>query len=475
MFMNMKKTSLALAVTAAFTVVAMPSHATIGGVPGEALLIPFAAQDYGEATGVPINDSENVYTSVIITTPSSVGTDTVLNGYTLPNILDGNEEYNFPAQEAVTVRWTAFDDKSKEIADGTFMMSADDVYLWSPQDANLREYIGYVVFSDDKAKTGEYAATFAMGGNGFMLMEDSCEALGDPDTGLCSSTADDTNFTLPVVPMSDGIDYCMQRGMIPPIPQPATPGTKDNIACSTDSGNAHLAITYMNNVVAERDYSVVNGNGVGHVSPLVAGVRLQAPFTGAADGTGGTFKYSLVNGLFSHYDGNWTHVFWFSDNDSSRVVDPEAIDDDQTRQSCVDIPMPNELHGFVYADDENRIYDLVQGFRLETDNVGSTEFEDACLTDGTPNNCRAICGTGGTGFFGWPDNGFTQAAPGIGIMEYFVPAGPFDTSTGVFFQLMSNINWSGDYNDRDIAMGNNFDVYAGGYQMMLERGKFGKN
>jgi hypothetical protein len=471
MFMNMKKTSLALAVTAAFAVVSMPSHAVVGGVPGEALLIPFAAQDYGEPTGGDINDSENVYTSVIITTPSSVGTDTVLNGYTLPNILDGNDEYNFPDQSSVTVHWTAFDEYSEEIANGTFPMSADDVYLWSPADNNLREYIGYVVFTDDSAKTGASAATFAMGGNAFMLLEDSCEALGDPDVGLCASSADDTNFTLPVVPMSDGIDYCMQRDAIPPTPQPAP-----NLNCYADSvsGEPHMAITYLNNVVAQKAPTVVRGNGVGHVSPLVAGVRMQAPFTGDANGMGGQFQYVLVNGLFSQYDGNWTHVFWFSENDPSRKVDVEALDDDQTRVSCPTIPMPNELNGVVYADDENRVYDLVKGFRLATDNDGDTDFEDACLTtSGTP-NCRAICGTGSAEFFGWPEDGFTQAAPGIGFMEYFLNTGPTDTSTAIFFQLMSNINWSGDYSDNDIAMGNNFDVYAGGYQMMLERGKFGK-
>jgi hypothetical protein len=469
MFMNMKKTSLALAVTAAFSVVAMPSHATVYGVPGEALLIPFAAQDYGEPTGGPINDTSNVYTAVILTTPRSVGTDTVLNGYTLPNVLDGKPVYQFPGSDSVTVHWTAFNDKSVEIENGTFQMSADDVYLWSPEEANLSEYIGYVVFSDDSAIDGTKAATFAMGGNAFMLMEESCEALGEEDVGLCSDESAETNFTLPVVPMSDGIDYCLQRGVIPP-PGPV-PGTLAG-DCANDSGNAHLAIDYKNNVVAQNYPAVGLANRVGHVSPLVAGVRLQAPFTGAADGTGGTFNYTLANGLFSHYDGNWTHVFWFSDNDPNRTVTTVALDDDQTRRSCLPIDMPNELHGVVYADEDNKMYDLIRGFRLATDNDGSTDFEDACLTiDDTP-NCRAICGTGGAGFFGWPDEGFTQDAPGIGFVEYTIPKPQFDTSTAVFFQLMSNIDWSGNYDDQDIAVGRDFDIFAGGYQMMLERGKF---
>ena len=465
--MKLNNTALSLGVSAALVLTAGASYASIRAVPGEALLVPFAAADSGEATGGPVNDRDKIYTAVIINTPGYVGTDTVLDGYTMPNTKDNFTLYSAP--DKMKVHWYAFDDRSKEITDGTFDMTPNDVYLWSPQDNNLREYIGYLVFADDVAKDGTKAATFGMSGNAFMLLEEGCEELGDPDTGLCvdGRRIEDQNLTLPVVPMSDGIDYCQTR----PIGANGAVGE-----CAVDTGKSNLAITYMNNVVAKA-VTRPNGtgskrNGVGHVSPLVAGVRTQAPFSGDADGAGGLYGYYVVNGLFSHYDGNWTHVFWFSENYDAREADPWAYDDEEVAVSCPEIPMPNELHGIVYADEENRVYDLIEGFKLATDNDGDTRFEDACLTAPGSSNCAAICGTGSTGFFGWPDNGFTQAAPGIGIMEYTFMAGPTDTSTAVFFQFLSNLNWDGAYDDTDIAVGRDFDVYDGGYQEMIELGKF---
>lgn len=460
--MNTKKLVIATAVAGALAG-ASGAQARIEGVPGEALLVPFAAASYGEPTD-GTNTSEEIHTAVIITTPWEVGSDTVLNGYTTPNV---NLNGDYVAPDDMVVHWYAFDEKSKEITDGSFPMTPNDVYFFSPQDNNLREYIGYLVFADDNEQTrsGEAAATFAMAGNGFMLLEDDCEDLGSSSTGLCGSS--DQALALPIVPMSDGADPTTQaqRGSTC-----TSPGGVQR-ACNVEDGNAHLGITYENNVVSE-EAGYKRGESVGHVSPLVAGVRMQAPFSGnAANGEFGQFDDVLIQGLFSHYDGNWTHVMWFSDNDADRVADPLAYDDDETEVSCRDIPVPNELNIIVYADDDNRVYDMVQGFIYENDDDGDTSFEDACLKS-VGNTCRAICGTGSTGFFGWPDDGFTQAAPGIGIMEYRLEAGPYDTSTGLFFQFMSNVDWTDDYNDGDIAVGSDFDIYANGYQEMTELGKF---
>jgi len=464
----MYKSALTLGVSAALAVTAGASYASIRSVPGEALLVPFAAADYGEATGPDVNDRNTIHTAVILQTPGLVGNDTVVSDYTTPNVeRDGGGVYEAP--DEMTVHWYAFTETSKEITDGTFIMSPNDIYMFSPKDANLREYIGYLVFADDVARDGTKAATFAMAGNAFMLLEEGCEELGDEDTGLCvdGRRIEDQNLTLPVVPMADGIDYCQSR----PIGANGAVGE-----CAAETGMAHLAITYINNVVAadvtRPDGTGARNNGVGHVSPLAAAVRMQAPFSGGPDGTGGLFYDVMVNGLFSQYDGNWTHIFWFSENDENRWADPWAYDDEETQVSCPEIWMPNELNGVVYADEENRVYDLIKGFRLATDNDGRTRFEDACLTNPGSANCAAICGTGSTGFFGWPKYGFTQAAPGIGIMEYNFEAGPTDTSTAVFFQFMSNINWDGSYDRQDIAVGRDFDVFDGGYQEMTELGKF---
>ena len=485
--MNTKKLVLASAVASALAG-ASGAHAVITGVPGESLLVPFAVGDYGEPTG-DVRTNGEIHTAVIIHTPRRVGQDTVLRSYTMPNTFDGFPSYTAP--DDMTVKWYAFDERSKEILDGQFDMSANDVYLWSPEAARLREYIGYLVFADEVAKSGDKAATFAMAGHAFLLLEESCNNLGDPDQGLCSSSTD-TNLTLPVVPMSDGIDYCYTRPYDGPYPladanPPATPAQMATIGeCSHSSGNSNLAIDYRNNVVARFSPNAPE-NGVGHVSPLIAGVRMQGPFTSTnTSGAGGARDFVLVDGLFSHYDGNWTHVFWFSENDDTkpegllygeRFADPTAYDDDETPASCEDLDLPNELNAYVYADDDNMVYDLIQGWVFENDDDDNTDFSDACLK-ATGDTCTVICGVGDTGFFGWPEDGFTQAAPGIGFINYLMQAGPTDTSTGLFFQFMSNIDWDGSYRDGGeapedpIAVGSDFDIYSGGYQDMTELGKF---
>jgi hypothetical protein len=421
-------------------------------VPAEALLVAFAAQDVGEPTGGGINDDDVINTAVILTTPQFVGTDTILNGYTLPNVLDGNAGYVAP--DDINVHWAAFDEKSKLIESGTFDMSPDDVYFWSPERKNLKEYIGYLVFSDNAAIQGDAPATFAMAGDAFMLLEESCEALGEPGDGLCQTTSDQ-NLTLPVVPMADGIDYCQTRPL----------GANGPISCWSDSGKAQMAITYQNNVVARFAPNPAS-NQVGHVSPLVAGVRMQAPFssTDSTNGTGGKFVNVIAQALYSPYDGNWTHVFWFSENLDDRLAYSFAVDDEEQHVDCADLKLPNEVNGYVFAAEENRIIDLVKGFKLATDNKANTEFSDACIKDN--GSCRAICGAGE----GFASEKFTQAAPGIGLIDYWLTAGPYDTSTGVFFQFMSSINWNSKYN-KDTAVGSDFDIYAGGYQPMVDLGK----
>jgi hypothetical protein len=470
--MNTKKLALTTAI-ASVLAGGGSAQATIQGVPGEALLVPFAVGDYGEPTGGTRNNGE-IHTAVILQTPQYVGYDTVIGEYTMPNTVDGNPSgYEAPAD--MEVKWYAFNEKSEHIIDGQFRMTPNDIYLWSPEVARLREWIGYLVFADAKAKNGDAPGTFAMAGNAFMLLEESCNNLGDPDQGLCSDSTD-TNLTLPVVPMSDGIDYCQTR----PLTEPPSPTLDSTIGdCAASTGKAHLAVTYKNNVVAARTLKSTS-NAVGHVSPLVAGVRMQAPFTGNKNGYGGLFDFVTVNGLFSRYDGNWTHVFWFSNQMDSREAFVQAWDDDETPASCTSLPIPNELNAFVYADDDNKVYNLIKGWVYENDNNDSTDFDDACLK-ATGDTCDVICGTKDVGFFGWPEDGFTQAAPGIGIMSYEFdlkePAKAPDTSTALFFQFMSNINWDGSYTDGGenpedpIAVGRNFDIYSGGYQPMTELGK----
>lgn len=467
--MSMKKIGMTLAVSAAVGVSAMPAHAIIVGVPGEAMLLPLYAQ--ANQSG-----QDDIWTAAIITTPAQVGFETVFIDYTMPNLLkdkDGNPtEYFAPAK--MVVKWTAFDEKSEHKDNGTFGMTPDDVYFWSPSRATMQQFIGYVVFSDGGDGTTQnygtqrpnVASTFAMTGTAFMLLEESCDQLGDEEEGLCTSTSGQA-LSLPMIPMADGVDHCQDRS------QSSWPAQQSNdFSCITNK-KPHLAVTYQNNVVAA---STSTGSArVGHVSPLVGGIRMQGVFTGDANGVSDYYHEVLATGLVSPYDGNWTHVFWYSDNYAGRSVATDAVDDDETYASCIDIPMPNELHAYVYADEDNRIYDLVQGFKNEINSQSDQWFGDACLTaQGVPaqslDDCTVMCGLGDPGFFGWPQTGFTNHTPGIGLVKYWMPAGPYDTSTAVLFQFLTNIDWDNNYSA--IQVGSNFEIYSGGYQAMNELGGF---
>jgi hypothetical protein len=278
-------------------------------------------------------------------------------------------------------------------------------------------------------------------------------------------------LALPVIAMADGVDNCQDRAL------PSWPAQQSgDFSClATDQRN--LAITYENNVVATT--TGTNGRPE-HVSPLATGIRMQGVFTGDADGVSSFYEQILLTGLYSQWDGNWTHIFWFSENSDDRSAEVYATNDEEVRVSCSAIPMPNELHGYVYADEDNRVYDLIEGFTIETLNTDKW-FGDACLTqNGIPNNrdpesnqCAEICGVGDiwqypSGRGDLPD-GFTAHAPGIGTMEYWLTAGPFDTSTAMAFSFLSDLDWDRDYN---VPVGSDMEIYSGGYQIMQELGGF---
>jgi hypothetical protein len=520
--MKNQRTGLAVAMAAAAWM-SVPAHAAIYGVPGEALLVPFVAEDQGEGRV----DDDPIYSAVILHTPCLAGTDTVLSGYTLPNVLDGNATYTFPGEcqsggsdEKVQVGWYLYNADSVKIADGTFEMSGGDTYMWSPNFESL-ENVGYVLFTNANTRDGDEAATFALAGNAFLLIDSGALELGgepNPD-GESSGLGDDNldvAYSLPVVAVPDGVDYCIPRpvaggfdGRFPLATYPAAKiGTcsarvdqMTGVPQGGPDGPPNLAITYLNGVVANFPPSPTPGNNPlsnypGHVSPLVAGVRMQAPFSSTnADGAagpldGGQFTSVYVSGLFSPFDGNWTQVFWFSDNAGysngpSRQVSWGVFDDDENYASCGPIFMNRELNAFVFADNENRIYDLVTGFDYQTDGLGASVFEDACLLEnglvkGDPDRplseCSKICsGAIGSTVFAWNDTGYTQSRPGVGVAEYRIDAGPYDTSTGLFFQFMSDIDWSGradnDAGLDQLGIGNRFDVRDAGAQPMTELGK----
>jgi hypothetical protein len=453
---NLKKTALTLAVSAAVGAGAMQASANLTGVPSEAMLVPFMAQDYDEATGPPINDTDEVFSAVIVTTPGIVGTDTVMNVYTAPNTTTPLGVYTAP--DEMIVHWYAFTEESEHLKNGTFEMTPDDTYLWSPRDNELREWIGYIVFADDAAKDGAEAASFVMTGYAFMTMSSSCSELGDEGSGLCPES-DDTSeaLTLPVIPMADGVD---------PLCDEPTVGYQ----CAEDAGNAAEGITLLNHVVSENpNPNSATRDRVGHVSPLAAGTRMQNP-NDPADGSAPTFANVVMQALYSPFEGNWTHVFWFSENLEDRTAQVDSFDDEENYASCPDLDLPNELNAYVYADWDNRYYDLIEGFRLATDNDGRTEFEDACVQTlgnvGDPGeNCAPICTPASFNNRG-PRN---QEEPGIGMFQYTLDAGPNPTSTGVFFEFITHHYWG---SSRGTAIGNDFDIPVAGYYFMTDLGKY---
>jgi len=184
----------------------LSASAAIVGVPGEALLVPLAAFTY---------DKSVHNTFVYVTAPKRVGTDTIISGYTLPNVSPDVGEYQFPASSN-TVYWYFYgnDGVFESGASGSFSLGPDETYIfdWRAEamakglGATLDGQPGYLVFANASARGGN-AATFAIEAEAFLTTL-------NPGLGTQDHVVSFGNAQIPVIPLSDGNDQDTTMPMI---------------------------------------------------------------------------------------------------------------------------------------------------------------------------------------------------------------------------------------------------------------------
>lgn len=198
---------------------------------GEANLVPFVLLDSNplNATEESLESFLGINTVVKLTIPSAVGGDDVPNIYTAPWTTPTNGVYpvnpgaQLPAQfvGTKTIHWYFMSKNSVHVADGTFEVTPDDVFVFDWSQVARQQGIdtspdvngapGYLVFIDgssdpvtgNSARAGTSASTFAFFAEAWMFM------------GLEVASVTDGNITgvlglfsanIPVLPMSDGVD-----------------------------------------------------------------------------------------------------------------------------------------------------------------------------------------------------------------------------------------------------------------------------
>ncbi|MDD2769349.1 MAG: hypothetical protein PHT19_11485 [Methylococcus sp.] len=213
----LKKTALAVGVSAALIGVSTVSQAQITGDAGEANLVPFAVWSSG-ASGT----KSAIDTMVRVTTPSTVGNKTITNVYTAnnatPNVAGGGayplplgdqtpwETFKNPATNDYEYRdnihWYFMNYQSIELINGEFPVSPEDVALFSlaSEASGFENQPGYLVFTTAEGAAG-HEANFAFFADAWLEVDNASA------TGI-SLAAPYTihEVDIPVLPMSDGDD-----------------------------------------------------------------------------------------------------------------------------------------------------------------------------------------------------------------------------------------------------------------------------
>jgi hypothetical protein len=283
------KAACAIGLVAVFSAYLAPAQAIVTATSGEALLVPlavFGKNAFGE-------DRFNTY--VIVSTPSSVGKDTIVNGYTAPNTTSGGS-YRAPGR--MTVHWYFFDPRSLHRRNGSFTMTPDDVFVfdWREQArGGLENQPGYLVFATEGARDGG-TADFVLAANAlFTLRHDM------PGEDLLLGE----NFvSLPVLPLADGADT---RGVGPRL---------------------------TNEVVYDGDIPT-------QVSPLASGQRLSNGDGDEADRVEMDLPFAVGDGLST------LMVVWLDRNYGHTGLTANIFDDDENSCSA-SISLPDELN-ILYA------------------------------------------------------------------------------------------------------------------------------
>ena len=205
------KLALAIGATAA-AAASMNAQAIITSIPGEANLVPvFYYSTASDAFGAGLKD-----TVVKLTTPRSVGGDTVISFFT-PNLTPATVESAANPVLSTTiaayiggvainvlptsqVHWFFLDEQSNHVVNGTIPVSADDVTiidalgLLDGHDPTgpYNGRVGYLVLTTQTASNGTAKADFAFAADAYI--------------SVSGATTVPSAITIPTLPMSDGVD-----------------------------------------------------------------------------------------------------------------------------------------------------------------------------------------------------------------------------------------------------------------------------
>jgi hypothetical protein len=168
------------------------AHAVVLGEPGEALLVPYVVYD----TTRQLNTLVGV-TSAAAVGPSAHVRGTALGGSAVFPTVQNVAGPTYPVGN--NIHWFFFDEESNHMLDNGFNMTGDDWhgFDWGAtvqaQPAAVQTLLdgqlGYLVFSDERARTGGVASDVALYGDAVVI------------AGNWASAA-----FVPVVPLSDGVD-----------------------------------------------------------------------------------------------------------------------------------------------------------------------------------------------------------------------------------------------------------------------------
>ncbi|MBK5967070.1 hypothetical protein CCR95_24125 [Thiocystis minor] len=233
MTQNFKKLAIAAGVSVGMAALSMPSHASIMGAAGEALLVPLVVYATPAISGYYAN------TFVQVSTPGAIGFDDVPNIFISPNTTPTNADATlFPLdadlQSATTgiLHWYWFDHRSIHRLDKPLRVTPNDVvtidwYQASRPSTKYDGQAGYMVVGTETARRGE-AANFNMFGEAWLAM-DVVGVDGFNEAGASLAT-------VPVYPMSDGADgdfltlqdSVIYKGGIPNQVSPLIAGVRTN-------------------------------------------------------------------------------------------------------------------------------------------------------------------------------------------------------------------------------------------------------
>lgn len=205
--MNPKFNKLALAASigASLGATAIPVHATLENIAGEALLVAPVAYD-ATVGSFTINN-----TLINLSMPGSIGAEAVVNVYSAPNSTPTNPVGANPVTAALLpesnsgrIHWYFFDENSKHQFNSSFTMTPNDIATidWKEvANGRVSGEIGYLILGNEGARSGK-AADFAFAGEAWLDMS------FDGFMGPASTPVTITNekVQIPVLTMIDGPD-----------------------------------------------------------------------------------------------------------------------------------------------------------------------------------------------------------------------------------------------------------------------------